>query len=142
MVDDNLKLVAFNLARNVGGQELFKITVDAFDLVASNGLFQRNVEGFVAQRRYHEVRMPITCPPLALTLSFFQACQMADELCLVAPFTIYHFVLPLILQNKSTFAEKYLAKAVEMQQPLIDFLDSLLDENEDAAREILVDCFR
>lgn len=55
---------------------------------------------------------------------------MATELQLFEDFTIYDFVLPLILQNKSAIAEKYLEKAINLQQPLLSLLDSLLDQND------------
>lgn len=58
-----------------------------------------------------------------------QACQIAHELQLHDEFTIFEFVFPLILQDKISTAEMYLEQARDLQRPLIELLDSLLDRS-------------
>lgn len=70
-----------------------------------------------------------TDPSLVINLNFSKACQWARELQLYNEFTIFDFVFPLILQDKSNFAEEYLNKAKHLQRPLIELLDSLLDKS-------------
>lgn len=54
---------------------------------------------------------------------------MAHELKLHDAFTIFDFLFPLILQDKISTAEMYLEQATQLQRPLIELLDSLLDRS-------------
>lgn len=61
--------------------------------------------------------------------SFCQACHIAHELKLHEQFTIYDFVFPLTLQEKTGVAEPFLLEAKHMHRPLVMELDSLLDRS-------------
>lgn len=66
---------------------------------------------------------------LTATHFYKEACQLAYELELFEEFTIFDMVFPLILQDKISIAETYLNKAKQLQQPIIELLDSLLDKS-------------
>ena len=128
-LDDNVKTVSFNFARKSAARTMIKFFVKSFDLIESKHLFVDKIRELIAEHNYKDVcirndfRLTIG---ISLSILNFQACHFADELQLYEEFTIFEFVFPLILQLKSSTAEEYVERAVHMQQPLIQLLDSLL----------------
>ena len=59
--------------------------------------------------------------------SYTAACRMAIALELFHSFPMEDFVLPLIIQDKLTSAEDYMAHNSEMQQSVVAFLDKHLN---------------
>lgn len=55
LVDDNLKMVAFNFAKANGQQSMLKLVTDTFELVASNQLFVDKIKDLIAQHNYKDV---------------------------------------------------------------------------------------
>lgn len=109
LLDDNLRMVAFNLVRR--HQAFYRTVCIGFDLVASKHLFVPKLHELSQDHMYKE------------------ACQWAVELELFDAFDNFIFVVPLIMQDKAAVAEEFLKKAVQLQRPLIVFLDSLLDRS-------------
>lgn len=108
-LDDNLRMVAYNLVRR--HQAFYRTVCIGFDLVAHAALFVPKLHELVADHLYKE------------------ACQWAVELQLFDAFDVFAFVVPLIMQDKAALAEEFLRKAMHLQRPLIVFLDSLLDRS-------------
>ncbi|XP_055681549.1 exonuclease mut-7 homolog [Lutzomyia longipalpis] len=109
-VDDNLKMVTFNLVKGQGQLNLFKVAKETFELVESKQIFVEEVRKMTRQGQYKE------------------ACQIATELEMFEEFDLYELVLPLLLQDKITVVEEYLNGAVHLRKPLVELLDSFLDK--------------
>lgn len=56
-VDDNMKMVSFNFVKKQGQQNLFRIVVQTFDLIASKHLFIEPIKELVADHYYKEVKL-------------------------------------------------------------------------------------
>jgi hypothetical protein len=112
LLDDNLKMVSFNFAKNSQCQlSALKIIVNIFELRESNRLFIEEIKTLLAKGQYKE------------------AGQFACDLGLFNEFTIDDFLIPLILEDKLGIVEEYLDKAVQLRDPTVQFLDSLLEKN-------------
>lgn len=111
-VDDNLKMVTFNLVKGQGQLNLFRVAKETFNLVESKNLFVEEVREMTRQGQYKE------------------ACQIATELELFDEFDLFELVMPLLLQDKITVVEEYLNGAVHLRRPLVELLDTFLDRKQ------------
>lgn len=109
-ISDDLKMVAFNFFYNQS--QLFTIVCECYDLKKSRHIFVDRIRELIAEQKYKD------------------ACQSACDLQLYEGFSIHDFLLPLILQDKMSVAEKYLTNAPELQRDLVTFLDSWLDHRQ------------
>ncbi|XP_063704618.1 exonuclease mut-7 homolog [Culicoides brevitarsis] len=109
---DDLKMVAFNFFYSQS--QLFGIVCDCYDLKASRQLFVARIRELITEQKYKD------------------ACQSACDLQLygMGHFSIHDFLVPLILQDKMSVAEKYLAADGALQRELVTFLDTWLDHRQ------------
>lgn len=112
LVDDNLRMVAFNFVAKQGHCVLFRMVVNTFELLRCPDLFIPKVREFLAQKQYKE------------------AGQIAVDLELFNEFDEHDFVMPLFLQDKISIAEDYLNKAQRLQRPVVQLLDSFFDKKQ------------
>lgn len=56
-VDKNLKMVAFNFARQSGMQAFIKMMVNLYDLVADNEMFVDKIRDIINEHNYKDVRI-------------------------------------------------------------------------------------
>lgn len=110
LVDDNLRMVAFNFVAKQGQTILFRMVVEIFDLLQRRELFVPPIRKMIEQKHFKE------------------AGQIATDLELFDEFSEHDFVMPLFLQDKISIAEDYLNKAVRLQRPVVKLLDSFLDK--------------
>lgn len=94
-VSDDTKMVAFNFFHNQS--QLFAIVCDCYDLRSSKHIFVDRIRELITEQKYKD------------------ACQSACDLQLYEGFSIHDFLVPLILQDKMSVAEKYLGKVKEHQ---------------------------
>lgn len=101
-------MVAFNFF--YGQSQLFAIACECYGLKRSRHVFVDRIRELIAEQKYKD------------------ACQSACDLQLYEGFfSIHDFLVPLILQDKMSVAEKYLSSAPTLQRDLVTFLDSWLD---------------
>lgn len=105
-ISDDLKMVAFNFFHNQS--QLFPIISDCFNLKSSRHIFVERIRELISEQKYKE------------------ACQSACDLQLYEGFSIHDFLIPLILQDKMSVAEKYLVNAIDLQVFLVFFCNILL----------------
>lgn len=108
MIDDNIKVVAFNFLKRCGQITTFRLAVDIFELIESKKLFVEEI---------HE---------LITTKHFKEAGQISCDLQLYHEFEMEDFLIPLLLQDKLGIFEDYLDKAINLREPTIQILDSFL----------------
>lgn len=117
MLDDNIKLVAFNFLKKSGQITTFRLVVEIFELIRSKQLFVSEIRELVNAKFYKE------------------AGQIAFDLQLFNEFTIDDFLVPLVLQDKLGIFEDYLDKAVSLREPMIQLLDTFL-QRDSSVRQI------
>lgn len=105
-LDDNVKTIAFNFMWKKR-LTVFKLTVEAFELLSSNSLFIADIRQLIDNR------------------DFLKAGQLACELRLTL-FNLDDLLIPLFLENKMTVFEELLDNTKHQQTAFIAFLDSLL----------------
>jgi hypothetical protein len=112
LLDDNLKMVSFNFAKNSQYQLkiIVKIIVNIFELHESNSLFIGEIKTLLGKGQYKEAR------------------RFACDFGLFNKFTIDDFLIPLILEDESGIVEEYLDKVVRLRVPMLRFLDLLLKQ--------------
>lgn len=93
-ISDDIKMIAFNFFHNQN--QLFTIICDCFDMKGSRHLFFERIRELIAEQKYKD------------------ACQCACDLQLYE-FSIHDFLIPLILQDKMSVAEKYLLNTIDLQ---------------------------
>lgn len=104
-------MVAFNFAKQSNQPTFFKLMANIYELIQDNEMFIEKIRQLIAEHNYKD------------------ACQMAHELKLHDSFTVFDFLFPLILQDKISTAELFLEQAKQLQRPLLELLDSLLDRS-------------
>lgn len=112
LVDDNLRMVAFNFVAKQGHCQLFRMVVDTFEMLACRQMFIPQVRLMIARKQYKE------------------AGQIAIDLELFEEFDEHDFVMPLFMQDKISIAEDYLNKAERLQRPVVQLLDSFFDKKQ------------
>lgn len=112
LVDDNLRMVAFNFVAKQGHCLLFRMVVDIFEFLQCRDLFIPKVREMIARKQYKE------------------AGQIAIDLELFEEFDEHDFVMPLFMQDKISIAEDYLNKAERLQGPVVQLLDSFFDKRQ------------
>ncbi|XP_055612884.1 exonuclease mut-7 homolog [Uranotaenia lowii] len=112
LLDDNLRMVAFNFVAKHGHSVLFRLVVDTFELLKRAQMFVPKIWGMLERKQYKE------------------AGQVATDLQLFDEFDEHAFVIPLFLQDKISIAEDFLKKATRLQEPVIRLLDSFFDKRE------------
>lgn len=55
LIDDNIKMVAFNFGKRNGQQTFFKMLVNIFDLIESNRLFVDKIRELIQEQNYKDV---------------------------------------------------------------------------------------
>lgn len=60
LIDDNLRMVAFNFVKKYGQQSLVQIVIKAFDLINRKDLFVDKVQELVKDHMYKEVKIYYT----------------------------------------------------------------------------------
>ncbi|CRL04117.1 CLUMA_CG017229, isoform A [Clunio marinus] len=108
LLDDNIKMVAFNFVYKSGQTTTFKLVVEIFELVKSKKLFVSKIKELIAAKQFKD------------------AGQIACDLKLFNEFTMEDFLIPLILEDKLGIFEDYLDKAEHLRMPTIKLLDSFL----------------
>lgn len=108
LLDDNVKVVAFNFLKRCGQITAFRLAVDIFELVKTKHLFVAEIHELTAAKHFKEAGQ------IACDLQLFQEFGMED------------FLIPLLLQDKLGIFENYLDKAENLREPTIKLLDSLL----------------
>lgn len=111
MLDDNIKVVAFNFLKKSGQISAFKLVVDVFELINSKHLFVSEIHELITAKHYKE------------------AGQIACDLQLYNEFGLDDFLIPLLLQDKLGIFEDYLDKAVKVREATIKLLDSFLQRD-------------
>ncbi|KAG5683881.1 hypothetical protein PVAND_013142 [Polypedilum vanderplanki] len=111
LLDDNIKLVAFNFLKKCGQITTFRLVVEIFELIKSKHLFVSEIHELVAAKYFKE------------------AGQIAIDLQLYNEFTIDDFLIPLILQDKLGIFEDYLDRAKNLRVPMIQLLDTFLQRD-------------
>uniref|UniRef100_A0A336M779 CSON012118 protein n=1 Tax=Culicoides sonorensis TaxID=179676 RepID=A0A336M779_CULSO len=109
-ISDDTKMVAFNFFHNQN--QLFNVVCECYDLKSSREIFIGRIRELISEQKYKD------------------ACQSACDLELYEGFSIHDFLIPLILQDKMSVAEKYLGMAYKLQCELVTFLDSWLDHSQ------------
>ncbi|XP_043463266.1 exonuclease mut-7 homolog [Leptopilina heterotoma] len=105
----DLKIAAFKLVSKQKNLQLVKIVAETYEFTSCNGLFYEIIEAMICDKKYKE------------------AAQYAEMLNLQSLFADPEvLLLPLILQNKVTVVEDFLANQTEIQRNLVQYLDSLL----------------
>jgi hypothetical protein len=117
LLDDNIKLVAFNFLKKSGQITTFKLVVDTFEMIKSKELFVPEIRELIAAKYFKE------------------AGQIAYDLQLFHEFTIDDFLIPLVLQDKLGIFEDYIDKAVNLRVPMIQLLDTFL-QRDSSVRQI------
>ncbi|XP_058445548.1 exonuclease mut-7 homolog [Malaya genurostris] len=112
LVDDNLRMVAFNFIAKQGHCLLFRMIAETFELLACREMFVPKIREMINRKQYKE------------------AGQIAIDLELFDDFDEHDFVMPLFLQDKISIAEEYLNKAVHLQRPVVKLLDSFFDKKQ------------
>ncbi|XP_062699607.1 exonuclease mut-7 homolog [Aedes albopictus] len=112
LVDDNLRMVAFNFVAKQGHCLLFRMVVDTFEFLQCRELFVPKLREMIARKQYKE------------------AGQIAIDLELFDEFDEHDFVMPLFMQDKISIAEDYLNKAERLQRPVVQLLDSFFDKRQ------------
>ncbi|XP_058836638.1 exonuclease mut-7 homolog [Topomyia yanbarensis] len=112
LVDDNLRMVAFNFVAKQGHCLLFRMVAETFELLACREMFIPKVREMIARKQYKE------------------AGQVAIDLELFDDFDEHDFVMPLFLQDKISIAEDYLNRAVRLQRPVVKLIDSFFDKKQ------------
>ncbi|XP_053693223.1 exonuclease mut-7 homolog [Sabethes cyaneus] len=112
LVDDNLRMVAFNFVAKQGHCQLFRMVVDTFEMLACRQMFIPQVRLMIVRKQYKE------------------AGQIAIDLELFEEFDEHDFVMPLFMQDKISIAEDYLNKAERLQRPVVQLLDSFFDKQQ------------
>lgn len=108
MLDENIKMVAFNFLKRSGQITAFRLAVESFELAQSKKLFIEEIHELIATKHFKE------------------AGQIACDLQLYHEFGIEDFLIPLLLQDKLGIFENYLDKATNLREPTIKLLDSFL----------------
>lgn len=106
---DNHRMVAFNFFQV--NATLFTIAIDLYDLRAAREIFVGPMREMLTVNKFKEV------------------CQIAQELDLQQHFGIHDFLMPLVLQDKLSVVEAYLARTPPVATDLVIFLDSWLDHS-------------
>lgn len=57
LIDENLKMVAFNFGKRNRQQTFFKLVVITFNLVTSKHLFVDKIKELIAEKNYKDVRI-------------------------------------------------------------------------------------
>ncbi|XP_055551478.1 exonuclease mut-7 homolog [Wyeomyia smithii] len=112
LVDDNLRMVAFNFVAKHGHCQLFRMVVDTFEMLPCREMFIPQVRQMIVRKQYKE------------------AGQIAIDLELFSEFDEHDFVMPLFMQDKISIAEDYLNKAERLQRPVVKLLDSFFDKRQ------------
>lgn len=112
LVDDNLRMVAFNFMTKQTHCLLFRLAVDTYELLRCREMFVPKVRAMLARKQYKE------------------AGQIAVDLELFDHFDEHDFVMPLFLQDKISIAEDFLNRAVRLQRPVVQLLDSFFSKKE------------
>lgn len=140
-LDRNLKMVAFNFARQSNHPAFIKMMVIIYELPNDKDMFIDKVREIIQEHNYKDVmkineyliffyhQHKIYKNREFSIYLYFQACQFAHDLELHDSFTIFDFAFPLVLQDKINIAEPYLEQAKSSQLPLVELLDSLLDRS-------------
>lgn len=118
-LNSNLQMVAFNFFHK--HPLLFTIAIDVYDLKVANTLFLDRIRDLLQESMYKEV------------------CEIVRQLELHEHFGIHEFIVPLILQDRLSVVEQYLAKAPNITTELVVFLDTWLDHNEQF--QTFYDCY-
>lgn len=111
LLDDNIKMVAFNFLKKSGQITAFKLVVETFELIKSKQLFVPEIHELIAANHFKE------------------AGQIACDLHLYTEFTMDDFLIPLILEDKLGIFEDYLDKATHLRAPTIQLLDTFLQRD-------------
>lgn len=112
LINDNLRMIAFNFVAKQGHCTLFSLVVDTFELNSCRELFIPKVREMIERNQYKE------------------AGQIAIDLKMFDEFDEHAFVIPLFMQDKISIAEDFLNKAVRLQRPVVQLLDSFFDKKE------------
>ncbi|XP_033222411.1 exonuclease mut-7 homolog isoform X2 [Belonocnema kinseyi] len=105
----DLKLAAFKLVSRQKNMQLMKMVAETYEFTTCNELFYQIIEDMLRQKKYKE------------------AAQYAEMLNLQPFFAEPEILLlPLILQNKVTVVEDFLANQPDIQKNLVQYLDNLL----------------
>ncbi|XP_062539983.1 exonuclease mut-7 homolog [Armigeres subalbatus] len=112
LVDDNLRMVAFNFVAKQSHCLLFRMVVETFEFLQCREMFIPKIREMIARKQYKE------------------AGQIAIDLELFDEFDEHDFVMPLLMQDKISIAEDYLNKAERLQRPVVQLLDSFFDKKQ------------
>ncbi|KAL5278093.1 EXD3 family protein [Megaselia abdita] len=115
---DNLSMVVFNFTKKGMKPKLIQELAKAYNMKAIKHLLIPKIHEMLKENEYQS------------------AAYWAIALEITNEFTIYDIILPLIFRELHEVTTKYLDEAKDLQRPLIEFLDTLMDNQYTVAHYI------
>lgn len=116
ILDDSLKMVAYNLTNKDPNSSLFKLAASCFRFPESAHLFEEKVRNLMVQHKY------------VLAARFAQHCGV------VHPDFVHGFLIPITFSRSHvSVVYDYLEMATALQVPLLKALDSLMTPSNDGS---------
>nr|XP_031846660.1 exonuclease mut-7 homolog isoform X2 [Nomia melanderi] len=109
LLDVNLKIAAFRLVNKQRNMEFIQLVADTYDFLEHKEKFIDLIKNMIVKKQFKEAAQ---CATMLKLQKHYQDIEV--------------LLLPLILQNKLSIVEQFIADEPEIQKSLIQYLDNLI----------------